>query len=59
MSVWLMLQVSLVINCGCIIVAVLAACLISVDLAHWTQERHQEWKVKPNETLQSLFSKHI
>lgn len=53
MSVWFMFQVSLAINCGCIIVAVLAACLISVDLALWIPQHHQEWKVKPNETLQS------
>ncbi|XP_036929999.1 uncharacterized protein si:ch211-269k10.4 [Acanthopagrus latus] len=41
-----LLPVSLAINCGCIIVAVLAACLISVDLALWIPQHHQEWKME-------------
>uniref|UniRef100_UPI0037E8D158 uncharacterized protein n=1 Tax=Semicossyphus pulcher TaxID=241346 RepID=UPI0037E8D158 len=31
-----LLAVSLMVNCGCIVVAVVAACLISVDLANWS-----------------------
>nr|XP_040021378.1 uncharacterized protein si:ch211-269k10.4 [Gasterosteus aculeatus aculeatus] len=30
-----LLPVSLTVNCGCIIVAVVSACLITVDLAYW------------------------
>ncbi|KAM4581148.1 uncharacterized protein PAE49_005773 [Odontesthes bonariensis] len=30
-----LVTVSLGVNCGCIVVAVVAACLISVDLSHW------------------------
>ncbi|XP_059194614.1 uncharacterized protein si:ch211-269k10.4 [Centropristis striata] len=35
------LPVSFVVNCGCIIVAVISACLISVDLAHWVPDNDQ------------------
>lgn len=35
------------VNWGCIIVAVVAACLISVDLAHWTQENDEPLRVRP------------
>ncbi|XP_045901715.1 uncharacterized protein si:ch211-269k10.4 [Micropterus dolomieu] len=41
-----LLPVSLMVNCGCIIVAVVAACLISVDLAHWTQENDQHLRME-------------
>lgn len=36
-----LLHASFSVNCGCIIVAVIAACLISVDLAHWSHENDQ------------------
>lgn len=38
------------VNSGCIIVAVVAACLISVDLAHWNPENDQLLRVRQNET---------
>ncbi|XP_073341877.1 uncharacterized protein [Pagrus major] len=41
-----LLPVSLKVNCGCIIVAVVAACLISVDLAHWTEQQDQQWRME-------------
>ncbi|XP_041797472.1 uncharacterized protein si:ch211-269k10.4 isoform X2 [Chelmon rostratus] len=41
-----LLPVSLVVNWGCIIVAVVAACLISVDLAHWTQENDEPLRME-------------
>ncbi|XP_035862155.1 uncharacterized protein si:ch211-269k10.4 [Sander lucioperca] len=37
-----LLPVSLVVNCGCIIVAVVSACLISVDLAHWSENNEND-----------------
>lgn len=42
-----LLPVSLGVNCGCIIVAVVSACLISVDLAHWhpTDDQHLRMEV--------------
>lgn len=36
-----LLQASFGVNCGCISVALIAACLISVDLAQWRQEHDQ------------------
>ncbi|KAM9310254.1 uncharacterized protein KZ484_026173 isoform 2-T2 [Pholidichthys leucotaenia] len=36
-----LLSVCLAVNGGCIIVAVLAACLISVDLARWNPDHNQ------------------
>ncbi|XP_041650012.1 uncharacterized protein si:ch211-269k10.4 [Cheilinus undulatus] len=41
-----LLQTSLRVNCGCIIVAVTAACLISVDLAQWNQQNDQHLKME-------------
>ncbi|XP_051813033.1 uncharacterized protein si:ch211-269k10.4 [Acanthochromis polyacanthus] len=41
-----LLSASLAINYGCIIVAVVAACLISVDLAHWKPENHEHLKIE-------------
>lgn len=41
-----LLPVSLMVNCGCIIVAVVAACLISVDLAHWNPQNDQYLKME-------------
>ncbi|XP_056300538.1 uncharacterized protein si:ch211-269k10.4 [Pseudoliparis swirei] len=36
-----LLPVSLVVNGGCIVVAVVSACLISVDLAYWSSDNDQ------------------
>ncbi|XP_065813802.1 uncharacterized protein si:ch211-269k10.4 isoform X2 [Labrus bergylta] len=36
-----LVHASLRVNCGCIIVAFIAACLISVDLAKWKSEHEQ------------------
>lgn len=36
------------VNGGCIIVAVIGACLISVDLAHWSRENEQHLRVRPH-----------
>ncbi|XP_044063350.1 uncharacterized protein si:ch211-269k10.4 [Siniperca chuatsi] len=41
-----LLTVSFMVNLGCIIVAVVAACLISVDLAHWHQENEQHLRME-------------
>lgn len=41
-----LLPVSLMVNYGCIIVAVISACLISVDLTHWSPENDQHWKME-------------
>ncbi|XP_054477284.1 uncharacterized protein si:ch211-269k10.4 [Anoplopoma fimbria] len=41
-----LLPVSLMVNCGCIIVAGVSACLITVDLAHWSQENDQHLKLE-------------
>ncbi|XP_037641061.1 uncharacterized protein si:ch211-269k10.4 [Sebastes umbrosus] len=41
-----LLPVSLAVNCGCIIVAVVSACLIGVDLADWTPENDQLWRME-------------
>ncbi|KAM8871245.1 uncharacterized protein AB9W97_017656 isoform 1-T3 [Spinachia spinachia] len=41
-----LLPASLALNCGCIIVAVVSACLISVDLAHWSPENDLHWRVE-------------
>lgn len=38
-------QVSFAVNCGCIIMAVIGAALISVDLADWTQENEEPLRV--------------
>lgn len=42
-----MFQVSLVVNGGCIVVAVVSACLISVDLAYWSSDNDQVCRVRP------------
>ncbi|XP_037310427.2 uncharacterized protein si:ch211-269k10.4 [Pungitius pungitius] len=41
-----LLPVSLAVNCGCIIVAVVSACLISVDLAQWNSENDLHLRVE-------------
>ncbi|KAG7475689.1 hypothetical protein JOB18_035703 [Solea senegalensis] len=41
-----LLSLSLKVNCGCIIVAVLAACLIGVDLAGWNIENQYFLKME-------------
>lgn len=41
-----LLIVSIMLNCGCIIVAVIGAILISVDLAQWNQENKQFLQVE-------------
>ncbi|KAM6936495.1 uncharacterized protein PEZ65_006589 isoform 1-T2 [Lycodopsis pacificus] len=41
-----LLPVSLMVNCGCIIVAVVSACLISVDLAYWSPENDQHLRIE-------------
>ncbi|KAK9513698.1 hypothetical protein VZT92_027211 [Zoarces viviparus] len=41
-----LLPVSLMVNYGCIIVAVVSACLISVDLAHWSPENDQHLRIE-------------
>ncbi|XP_076593997.1 uncharacterized protein LOC143325020 [Chaetodon auriga] len=41
-----LLAVSLVVNSGCIVVAVGAACLISVDLARWSPENEQHLRME-------------
>ncbi len=43
-----MFQVSFTVNCGCIIVAVFAACLISVDLARWSMDNEDHLRVRPH-----------
>lgn len=57
-SAWPCLQVSYGVNCSCIAVSVVAACLISVDLARWEPAKTTTayyWvrtcKLTPNETL--------
>lgn len=49
----MLFQVSLVANLGCIFVAVIAACLISVDLIYWSPENNHYLKVR--ETSQSVY----
>ncbi|TDH11942.1 hypothetical protein EPR50_G00065560 [Perca flavescens] len=46
-----LLPVSLVVNCGCIIVAVVSACLISVDLSQWSKENEQHLRMELLELL--------
>ncbi|XP_068591828.1 uncharacterized protein si:ch211-269k10.4 [Cebidichthys violaceus] len=41
-----LLPVSLMVNCSCIVVAVVSACLISVDLAHWSPENDQHLRIE-------------
>ncbi|XP_039974613.1 uncharacterized protein si:ch211-269k10.4 isoform X2 [Xiphias gladius] len=41
-----LLPLSFRVNCGCIIVAVAAICLISVDLAHWIPEHEKYLKME-------------
>ncbi|XP_035806509.2 uncharacterized protein si:ch211-269k10.4 [Amphiprion ocellaris] len=41
-----LLSASLAINCGCIVVAVVAACLISIDLAKWQSENDEHLKME-------------
>ncbi|XP_063735786.1 uncharacterized protein si:ch211-269k10.4 [Eleginops maclovinus] len=41
-----LLSVSLMANSGCIIVAVVSACLISVDLAYWRRENDQHLRME-------------
>ncbi|XP_034730334.1 uncharacterized protein si:ch211-269k10.4 [Etheostoma cragini] len=41
-----LLTVSLMVNCGCIIVAVVSACLIIVDLVHWSLENDQHLRME-------------
>lgn len=41
-----LLPVSLMVNCGCIAVAVLASCLISVDLANWHPDNEEYLKME-------------
>ncbi|KAM7420667.1 hypothetical protein PAMA_015070 [Pampus argenteus] len=42
-----LLSVSRNINCGCIIVAAFATCLISIDLARWNPENDLHLRVRP------------
>ncbi|XP_060906478.1 uncharacterized protein si:ch211-269k10.4 [Labrus mixtus] len=41
-----LVHVSLRVNCGCIIVAFIAACLISVDLAQWNSKNEQHLRME-------------
>lgn len=41
-----LLSASLAINYGCIVVAVVAACLISIDLADWNPENNEHLKME-------------
>ncbi|XP_034410134.1 uncharacterized protein si:ch211-269k10.4 [Cyclopterus lumpus] len=41
-----LLPVSLVVNSGCIVIAAFSACLISVDLAHWSSENEQHLRME-------------
>ncbi|CAJ1062107.1 uncharacterized protein si:ch211-269k10.4 [Xyrichtys novacula] len=41
-----LLPVSLRVNCGCIIVAVVSACLICVDLANWNRQQEQHLRME-------------
>nr|XP_046255611.1 uncharacterized protein si:ch211-269k10.4 [Scatophagus argus] len=41
-----LLPVSFMVNCGCMTVAIVAVCLISVDLAHWSPENDQHLRVE-------------
>lgn len=55
-----MFQVSLAVNCGCIIVAVVSACLIGVDLAgvglaFWPPADDQLWRVRQCEGYDKYF----
>lgn len=43
---FLSLQVSFAVNCGCIVVAIIGAILISVDLARWKQENDPFLRVR-------------
>ncbi|XP_078109228.1 uncharacterized protein LOC144519732 [Sander vitreus] len=49
-----LLPVSLAVNCGCIIVAVVSACLISVDLVHWSSENGENDQHLRMEVLELL-----
>ncbi|XP_034030860.1 uncharacterized protein si:ch211-269k10.4 [Thalassophryne amazonica] len=46
-----LLPVSLVVNCGCIVVAIAAVCLINIDLAFWHQENEQYLKMEVMELI--------
>lgn len=52
--VWL--QVSLIVNCSCIVVAIIGILLISIDLAHWTPGRELFLQVSPNQSNQTQDS---
>ncbi|XP_051262787.1 uncharacterized protein si:ch211-269k10.4 isoform X2 [Dicentrarchus labrax] len=41
-----LLPVSIMVNCGSIIMAVIACCLISVDLSYWNPENDQHMKME-------------
>lgn len=51
-----MFQVSLTVNCGCIIVAVVSACLITVDLAYWNREDDLLLRVRPCKKIQKKLN---
>lgn len=41
-----LLPVALMMNCGCIVVAGAAACLVSIDLSHWNRQNQQHLKME-------------
>lgn len=41
-----LLPVCLMVNCGCIVVAAVAVCLISIDLAHWNPENEHHLRIE-------------
>lgn len=41
-----LLHVSLWVNCGCIVISSVAACLMAVDLSQWTAENDKHWRME-------------